>query len=190
MANFDQSVNIVFKHEGGFVDTLHDAGGATKYGISSARYPNVNIKSLTLNQAKDIYKRDFWNKFRLNELHNQQIANLALDMIVLHGQGVRLIQKGLVRSGKGISIDNRIGSETIGALNAVNPSTFINNTVKVRKEYMQSLVDKNPSQIKFLKGWHKRADFFLTSPMQAGTSLLLIGLVGYGIFYYLKNRKK
>lgn len=192
MPNFDESIEIVLKHEGGFIDTAYDAGGATKYGISSARYPELDIKNLTLSDAKAIYHRDFWKQFRIDQIKNQAVANLILDIVVLHGKGVQLIQKALNLSGQKVAIDNRIGPETIGALNKVNPATFINNAVAVRKQYMQSLVDNNPTQAKFLKGWFKRADFFLTTKQaKAGGSVVIVAIalfIGYKI--YQSNKKK
>ena len=32
----------------------------TKYGISGAAYPNLDIKNLTLQQAEQIYQQDYW----------------------------------------------------------------------------------------------------------------------------------
>jgi lysozyme family protein len=60
--NFDQAFERVIGHEGGYVNDPRDPGGETKYGISKRAYPNVDIKNLTLAQAKQIYKRDYWDK--------------------------------------------------------------------------------------------------------------------------------
>lgn len=59
--NFDRAFEIIIGHEGGYVNDHRDPGGETKYGISKRAYPAVDIYNLTLNQAKTIYKRDYWD---------------------------------------------------------------------------------------------------------------------------------
>jgi type VI secretion system secreted protein VgrG len=188
MPNFDTAFNITLKHEGGYVDTVYDKGGETKYGISKARYPNLDIANLTLNQAKDIYKRDFWNKFRIGDIHDQNKANLVFDMVVLHGYGIGIVQRGLRKLGRReVEVDNRIGSITLKAINQVPDTMFINYVTDERRKYFHDLVAKDPSQQKFLKGWLKRADFFLSR----GKSLLTLMILG-GVGWYLwqKTKKK
>lgn len=48
--------------EGGYVNDPQDPGGETKYGISKRAYPNEDIKNLTLDRAKELYLRDYWDK--------------------------------------------------------------------------------------------------------------------------------
>jgi lysozyme family protein len=58
--SFERAFSIVIGAEGGYVDDPQDPGGETKYGISKRAYPAVDIKNLTLEQARDIYLRDYW----------------------------------------------------------------------------------------------------------------------------------
>ena len=37
MADFDEAIKVIFKHEGGYVYDPDDPGGETKYGISKRR---------------------------------------------------------------------------------------------------------------------------------------------------------
>lgn len=60
-SNFEAAFAIVVGVEGGYVNDPQDPGGETKYGISKRRYPNEDIKNLTLERAKFLYQRDFWN---------------------------------------------------------------------------------------------------------------------------------
>jgi lysozyme family protein len=60
--NFMVGLAFVLRWEGGYVDDPRDPGGETKYGISKRSYPHLNIKSLTKEQAAEIYKTDYWNK--------------------------------------------------------------------------------------------------------------------------------
>jgi len=185
MVDFNKSIEIVLKHEGGYANVTHDAGGETKYGISQARYPDIDIKNLTLQEAKNLYFKDYWKRFKIDTLYNQSIADFALDTVVHHGKGVYILQKALVKSGKPVTMNNIIGPQTIGALNSVSPATYLKNAVEERKNYMRALVVKNPSQGKFLTGWLKRADFFL--PAAIGGGLLGILALGGIVWYFIRK---
>ena len=62
MTTFDQAFAIVIGEEGGYVNDPNDPGGETKYGIAKNSHPNVDIANLTLDQAKAIYKTEYWDK--------------------------------------------------------------------------------------------------------------------------------
>ncbi len=57
---FDKAFDRLIGHEGGYVNDPDDPGGETKWGISKRAYPHLDISSLTREQAKTIYFRDFW----------------------------------------------------------------------------------------------------------------------------------
>ena len=61
MITFEYSFARLIGNEGGYTDGAGDPGGETKFGISKRSYPDVDIKNLTVDQAKAIYLRDFWN---------------------------------------------------------------------------------------------------------------------------------
>ena len=52
LTKFDDIIDIVIKHEGGYVNDPTDLGGETKYGITKRFYPDVDIKNLTEEEAK------------------------------------------------------------------------------------------------------------------------------------------
>ena len=62
MTKFDKAMEHIFKWEGGYVNDAKDPGGETKYGICKRSHPTVDIKNLTKDQAKVIYKREYWDK--------------------------------------------------------------------------------------------------------------------------------
>jgi lysozyme family protein len=64
--NFDRAVAFVIHEEGGYVNDPADPGGETKFGISKRAYPSIDIKNLTVEQAKTIYRRDYWNPLQLD----------------------------------------------------------------------------------------------------------------------------
>jgi lysozyme family protein len=57
---FEDCVNHVLRWEGGYSNDPNDPGGETNFGISKRAYPNLDIKHLTRDQAKQIYFTDYW----------------------------------------------------------------------------------------------------------------------------------
>ena len=53
-------MDIIIRLEGGDMVT-EDAAGITKWGISSKWHPTLDVKNLTLEQAKAIYRREYWD---------------------------------------------------------------------------------------------------------------------------------
>lgn len=60
--DFNAAFDRLLGHEGGYVNDPRDPGGETNWGISKRSYPNINIKALSREGAKEIYKKDFWDK--------------------------------------------------------------------------------------------------------------------------------
>lgn len=77
---FDMFMNIVFRHEGGYVNDPDDLGGETKYGITKRRYPNLDIKNLTKDEAKELYRKDFYIPMKIEEFTNMNLALHYFDM--------------------------------------------------------------------------------------------------------------
>lgn len=92
----------------------------TKYGISAAQYPGLDIANLTLDQAQAIYKPAYWDKV-YGDLIPDVIAGCLFDTAVNEGPGtaIKTAQKVL-----GIPADGVAGPQTIAALNAANPRRF------------------------------------------------------------------
>ena len=55
-------------HEGRYSFNPKDPGGETNWGISKRSYPNLDIRNLTEDEAKAIYKKDFWDSMRIEKL--------------------------------------------------------------------------------------------------------------------------
>lgn len=62
MDDFDKVMEFIFKWEGGYVNDPADPGGETNFGIAKRSHPDLDIKNLTKDQAKEIYKIEYWNK--------------------------------------------------------------------------------------------------------------------------------
>ncbi len=106
MIDFDKAFDRLIGHEGGYTNNPADDGnwtggkqgrgiiGGTKYGIAAASYPYVSIKDLTLEQAKAIYQRDYWDS--IGKAH-PAIKFQLFDAAVNHGKGnaIRMLQKAV-----------------------------------------------------------------------------------------------
>jgi hypothetical protein len=58
--HFDLAFELTVGLEGGYENDPNDPGGETKYGICKKYHPNIDIKNLTIDQAKAIYYADYW----------------------------------------------------------------------------------------------------------------------------------
>ncbi len=58
--SWEKSIAFVLAHEGGYVNDPADPGGETNMGITKRYHPTVDIKNLTVDQAKSIYFTDYW----------------------------------------------------------------------------------------------------------------------------------
>lgn len=66
--HFEKAVAFVLRHEGGYTNDNRDPGGETKFGISKRAYPQLDIKGLTVAEAKEIYRRDYWDRAECGSL--------------------------------------------------------------------------------------------------------------------------
>lgn len=65
---WNTAFDLLMINEGGYVNDPKDSGGETKYGISKKAYPYVDIPNLTIEQAKQIYKKDYWDRCKCDYL--------------------------------------------------------------------------------------------------------------------------
>ena len=133
MTGFDLAFERVIGHEGGFGADPKDRGNwtsgvinqgelrGTKFGISAMSYPDLDIKNLTADQAKRIYKRDFWDRAKADEYH-PAIAYQLFDIAVNNGNGnaIRMLQRAA-----GVVDDGLIGPMSIAAVKAMSVTDVI-----------------------------------------------------------------
>lgn len=144
---FEKAVELIFKHEGGYVNNPKDPGGETKYGISKRSYPYLDIKNLTKLQAKEIYYKDYWLASSCDKM-SYEAGVSVFDMSVNAGvkTSIKLIQKAL-----GVKADGIIGPITLGAINKSDNKLFIRFAWQ-RQLYYQALGTFST----FGKGWTNR----------------------------------
>lgn len=146
--DYDRAFEKVIGHEGGYVNDPRDPGGETKYGISKRAYPNINIRALTLDQAKSIYKRDYWDRCHCDQLP-VIVRFHVFDAAV--NSGVKQASIWLQRA-VGADADGIVGVRTVAAARAANPERVISHITGQRLSFMADL--KNWSA--HGRGWAKR----------------------------------
>jgi len=198
---FADALNIVLSHEGGYANVTGDRGGETYRGISRVNWPNwpgwqivdqnkplknnqVIKNTLLENLVSIFYKIQFWDAIEADKLPSS-IRPLAFDFAVNSGTktAITSLQKVLVdTTGKKILIDGRIGPQTIALANQVQPKLLFDNYKQARLEFYSKIVENNPGQKKFLKGWLNRLNSFQY------TAVITTGLVLFSLLAYLAIR--
>lgn len=121
---WNKAWNLIFKNEGEYQCLYKDRGNwtsgkvgvgeckGTKYGICAMSYPNLDIKNLTEWDAKEIYHRDYWLKYKCDKLPDA-LSVAVFDYAVNSGkQCIYDLQASL-----GVTVDGIIGNQTIGMAN-------------------------------------------------------------------------
>ena len=154
LTTFDEIIEVTLHHEGGYVHDPSDLGGETNYGIAKRFYPDVDIKNLTKEGAKEIYKKDYWDKNKVESLP-QNLWHIYFDMCVNMGKrtAVKVLQRAAVNKGRDIEVDGGLGPMTIGALKGVE----LDRVRAFRVKYYVDLITARPEQEKFYLGWFRRA---------------------------------
>jgi len=158
---FNKAFEHIMAWEGGHVNDKYDRGGETKYGISKRSYPDVDIKNLTREKAKNIYFIDYWGKLRLGLLDNEDIAIEVFDYGVNAGtkRAARTLQRAVTLIGYETAIDGKIGHNTITAVNFATKN-YAKALLAAFRGYeflhYKNIVLKNPTQSRFIRGWLAR----------------------------------
>ena len=146
--NFDDAFALLIGHEGGYVNHPDDPGGETKYGISKRSYPGLDIASLTLDDAKAIYRADYWDRVRGDELPDS-ITFQMFDAAVNHGHrnAIRILQAAV-----GANVDGILGPETIAKTWRTNAVLLAIRFNAARLDFYTTL----PTWATFGRGWTRR----------------------------------
>ena len=113
MNYFDRVMDVIMSDriEGGLVNNPKDPGGMTKYGISKRAYPELDIEKLTPEDAREIYRTDYWDKIH-GHLLPWPLCLFVMDAAVNQGvaPAVEMLQKTL-----GVKVDGVMGIVTTTA---------------------------------------------------------------------------
>ena len=153
---FEAAFERLMQHEGGYSNDPSDPGGETKFGISKKSYPDVDIKSLTLEQAKSIYFLDYWLIPNIHKINNPKIAMKVFDLGVNIGTKriVKMLQEAANLFDLGLKADGILGDITARTVNGFKHPKALESALEIIVgNYYISL-----GQEKFLAGWLIRLD--------------------------------
>lgn len=147
MITFDVAFDRLISHEGGYVNDPRDPGGETKFGISKRSYPQLDIAKLTLEDAKAIYLRDFWNP--LGDAH-PAVKFQAFDFAVNSGisTAIRKLQSAI-----GVADDGHWGAVSAAKLKSMDVSDALMLYLAERLDFWRKLSTWSA----FGAGWAGRA---------------------------------
>lgn len=146
--NLDKALELLLRHEGGFVDHPSDPGGATNHGITerTARQHGYtgNMRDLPLSVAITIYRKQYWSMIKAEQLPDS-LRFHVFDAAVNSGhvQAIKWLQRAA-----GVKEDGIIGPVTIRAAGGVSAAKYS----AIRLRFMTDL----KTWPTFGKGWARR----------------------------------
>jgi lysozyme family protein len=160
MDNFARCFAFTLGAEGGFTKTASDPGNwtggevghgelrGTKYGISAAAYPGLDIENLSEQDAEDIYRRDYYEPLHGDEL------KLPVALVLFDGAVNAGLRRGVIWLQQAVSevADGVLGAQTLAAVSAVD-------ALVVAKEMLARRIDfyaRLPTWPNFGLGWSRR----------------------------------
>ena len=160
-SNFPAVMDEVFRHEGGLSMIRSDPGNwtggrvgvgelrGTNFGIASHAHPHVDIRNLTKEQAREIYRRNYWNPILGDDLP-AGIDLVTMDPAVNSGvsRGARWLQQAL----GDVVVDGQMGPQTLKATKSKAPVPVIQRACKARMGFLRGLRTWDT----FGRGWSRR----------------------------------
>ena len=156
--NFDKALQLMLKHEGGFVNHERDPGGMTNLGVTKSVYEEwlgyevdkQDMMKLTPEDVAPIYLNNYWIKANCDELPS------GLDYVVFDWA----VNSGVSRSSKGIqkccgaNPDGVIGPKTLELVVGQDTKFMIEKFKQVRQRFYEGLNHFDA----FGRGWTRRND--------------------------------
>ncbi len=171
MADFELAVKEVFRFEGGYSNDPDDPGGETNHGITiavarSAGYMR-SMKDLTKDEAKEIYKKQYWDTLRLDSVNSQGIAlelfdtgvNMGISIPQIFVQKTLNVFNNVGKRWPDIIADGKLGPRTIEMINRATQNKKIEECMikslncKQGNRY-EEIVEKRESSEKYMLGWY------------------------------------
>lgn len=167
MADFERAYERTILNEGGY--KLHkvagDTGGLTYAGISRVHNPQWEGwqhidrgETPPSDLVRKFYHQGYWLPLRGHDIQNQRVAESLYDFAVnTSAPGRPRVAVVLAQIVVGTTPDGVVGPKTLKALNEMPPELFLSRFALAKIARYCEIVDRRPSDIKFLKGWCRRA---------------------------------
>jgi lysozyme family protein len=168
-SDFEKSLKFVLEHETVYAkghygdldyaiveDEEGDSGGRTKFGLDSASHPDLNLDTLTVEEAGIVYKRCYWEKAHCYEMP-WPLSQIQFDGAVNTGVGqqMKFLQRAV-----GVNADGAWGPNTSRAtgntINDIGLKALCIFVCDQKETFYRNLVEKKPHLGRFLKGWLNR----------------------------------
>jgi lysozyme family protein len=177
----------IIRREGGFVNDPDDPGGATNFGVTIHTMRRLgldltgdgkicpdDVRKLSRAQAVDIFIQHYFNAPRVADLPEALHATV-FDMYVNAGSNaVKILQRLLRDMGHDISVDGKIGPQTIRVshLAQADAGGHLADAYGIaRRSYYYRIADRRPASRKYAHrrdggkgGWIRRAEEFISAP--------------------------
>ena len=154
--NFEQCMDWLLVHEGGYVSHPKDPGGETNMGITARTYaewlgsePSQDaIRELSVDDATKIYQQRYWDRICGDELPSGvdwSVFDWAVNSGV--GRSARTLQKII-----GVTADGGIGPITLNAIAVHDTEKLVTDMYSRRQAFYERLKTFEH----FGKGWTRR----------------------------------
>ena len=164
---FEQAFEEILGFEGGYSDDEDDSGGKTRFGITEgvarANGYKGKMSKLPLYIAKNIYNNSYWSNHYYDKIDDDRIAIEMFDQAINMGPitANKNLQKAynLLNRGKAgdLKVDGIIGSITLTYVNRYPYEDDLMQLLNIlQAKYYIEIVESNPSQDKFFRGWLQR----------------------------------
>jgi lysozyme family protein len=164
-ADFNAALAVVLGHEGGYLED-HTTGEISKFGLTAEFLRSIGrphdrdaIRNLTREQAIEIYRQHWWERYGFERLRDQRLATKLFDLAVNLGpqRATRLLQQGLNRCGKQVAVDGLLGERTIAAATEAPVECVLSHLRALAAEHYRTLAAKDRKYRPYLGAWLKRA---------------------------------
>lgn len=143
-----------------------DRGGATMCGVTLSTYAAyrrkrgiatttaADLREMPYVQWRDILKGMFWDRWQADKIKDRWVAYALVDFAWHSGvHGIKIPQRIV-----GVKPDGIVGTKTLAAVNGFDPQELFARIKMARLEFLNSIVRRDPSQGRFLKGWYNRVN--------------------------------
>ena len=160
MADYRKLKPFILRWEGGYINDQADLGKQTNKGVTLSTYRSVfgknktvsDLKKITDKQWEFIFKKFYWDKWKADDIKDQNVANILVDWLWCSGSyGIKIPQRVL-----GVSVDGIVGSKTIAAINARDGRELFDTIKQERKDFIDRICQTRPQNRKFKNGWMNR----------------------------------